>query len=70
MEHFNPPDDVAIEFCKFFGRNPELAMDSRPSNLNGKLRQVIGIHFESNNVPGCGIARVPVACDLNRVGLF
>src|SRR5436190_19884187 len=71
--HFDGPDDLAVELVQLLGRNPVLDVD-RPAYLLGlELREVCGVDAEARNVPpiACArIVRVPVSSDLLRVLLI
>ena len=63
-------NDVAVEFGKFFGRNPVFPVFSRARNLGGKPGKIIGFDFEAENIAGATVSGVPVTRDLDGIVLF
>ena len=68
-EHTDRTDDVVIELSRFLGRNPRLPITARPGGTDGKRRKLCSLDLELKTVADATIGRVPIAVDLNRLGL-
>src|SRR5690348_13304195 len=65
-------DDVVVERCKFFGRDPVLLNVAAADRLDRIRYEEAGPHPEAGDIADvsrCGIFGVPVAGDLRRVCL-
>jgi len=69
-QEFNLSNDVAIELCEFFGRDPVFTVFSRTGYLDGIPGEIVGLDCKAENIAGAAVTRVPVARYLYGITLF
>jgi len=71
-DNFDQANEVLIESCELIGGHPQFAMVRATDDMLLITRSERRIDSETSyvaNVAGCFVLRIPIARDLNRIGL-